>query len=379
MPQHKKKLALICTSLNELGGKNNHLKNIYLHFKKKDWAVHIVCASKIEPELASFMQKEGVDSQDLIFFPRVKKWFVLPFMRDLKCLIQKNQYDIVHLFQIQSDALGALAARWAGAKNILSYYESTFIEDNISLLKVIFYKTLNALVRPFIKKTVVVSYGLKEEIAQKKYRDDASIEVIHLGIKIPEDMERASFDTQRLEQAKPVIGTIGRFSHEKALDRFVCVMPLIVQKFPDAKFVLIGKGPLEDSLKQLARDLNVYSYVEWKSWTDNVYKELEAMDIFIMSSFREGCPTALLEAMVAKRPVVASDIEGIKDIVVHEESGLLVDTRDTQAFAQTLIMLCQNPSKAAQLAESGFKRVKDNFVIDEEMKKLENLYLSLLT
>lgn len=371
--KQKKSIALVCTSLNQLGGKNNHLKNIYLGLKD-EYHVYIVVTSSVECELRSFMESQGVASGDLIMLPRWHKWFCFPIIFSLAQFFKQAQIDIVHTFQIQSDVFGALAAKMAGIKNLYSYYESKIIPDNISPIKKIFYHSINVLVKNNFKKTVVVSHGLSIEIERMQFRPKGTVVVIHLGFEIPVEYRSKNYGFDRLKNQAPCIGTIARLSFEKALERFVNVMPLILKHVPAATFVIMGSGPEGDALKARVCDLGLLDKVAFLPWGENVFLALEQMDIFVMPSIREGCPTALLEACALARPVVASNIEGIRDIVDHKVNGLLVDTKNTYAFADAIVYYIKKPQQAIKMGRKAYKKVATSFSIEKEMSLLKGIY-----
>ena len=369
----KERIALVCTSLNELGGKNNHLKNLY-HGLKDEYQVRIVVTSKVEKALRMFMESNGVSPSDLIFFPRWQKWFLLPLIFSLSRAFKREEIDIVHTFQIQSDVFGAVAARIARVKNIYSYYESKFIPENISPFKKILYKAVNKLVKNIFKKTVVVSHGLAREIEQSRFRPHGTVEVIHLGFDVPLSYRGKKYDFENLKKGTPCVGTIARLSFEKALDRFVRAMPFVIKAVPGASFMIMGSGPEEEALKQQVQSIFLDGKVTFLPWGEDIYSTLENIDIFVMPSIREGCPTALLEACALSRPVVASKIEGISDIVEDRIQGLLVDTADVDSFSHAVISLCQNPIKAIGIGRRASQRVVSEFSKEKEMEKNKALY-----
>jgi len=371
----KIRVALVCTSLNQLGGKNRHFRNLYKYLSRYKFEVVIFLCSRVEKELRDFMLREGVPEKDLVFLSRLKKWLVVPFIFELKKAFLTKKISIVHTFDIQSDVLGALAARYAGIKNVYALFESKVIPENTPFIKKIFYKLVNKIVKGSFVKTVVVSEGLRREVISESFRNQDSVLVIHLGFDIPDKYKDKSWSFEKLRQGKPLIGTISRLSSEKGLERFVNAMPLVLQSFPEARFTIIGKGPDAKRLKMSARQLGVASKVIFKEWTDDVFAELEEIDIFVMPSLREGCPNAIFEALSLSRPVVASDIEGIKDIIRDKEDGLLIDTSNAQDFAKSILYLCSNPGKAIELGESGFKRIVSEFTLEREVSMLKGLYL----
>jgi len=181
-----------------------------------------------------------------------------------------------------------------------------------------------------------------------------------------------------LLRQKPLIGTVARFDKEKGLERFIKTMPLILNEVPQARFILFGKGPEEERLKSLIVDLGIADFVDFGGWAADVNSALEKIDIFVMPSLREGCPNVLLEALALCRPVVASAIEGIEDIIENGKDGLLVNTADIGAFAQAVISLCMNRSKAIEIGKNGRDKVNSQFNIQREISQIEKVYLDLL-
>jgi glycosyltransferase involved in cell wall biosynthesis len=279
---------------------------------------------------------------------------------------------------MQSDVFGGLAARFADIKKVLSYYESRVITENDSLPKRILYRGVNKLIKDMFVSTVVVSNGLKKEVEEEGFRPAGKVEVIHLGIEVPPEYASRSYSFHNLYNGEPVIGTISRFSFEKALDRFVEAAPFILKKVPGARFLLVGKGPDEDKLRTRIKELGLENKFEFREWTKDPFKTLEEIDIFFMSSLREGCPTALLEAMALRRPVVASDIEGVCDIVENGVNGILVNTADASAFGDAIIRLCEDPAAAVLMGQKGFATIRSSFIMGAEMNKIKNLYFNVL-
>lgn len=371
-------VALVCTSMNQLGGKNAHLRNIYTHIDKDRFNICIVGCSKVENELKNFMLLEKVKKEDLILVPRVKKWLLIPFILQLRKVFLSKKIDIVHTFQIQSDILGGLAARLAGIKCLISQYESKIIEDNISAAKQFFYKIANKMIKDWFKKTVVVSHGLKRELISGDFRASDSIVVIPIGFEIFDKHRNVKFSTNNLKERKPTIGTVSRLSKEKGIDRFIAAMPFILEIEPNVEFVIASEGPLKEELKKQVETLGLMSKVNFIGWIEDILSFVNSIDIFVMPSIREGYPIALLEALALKKPVVASRIDGIIDIIDDGKNGLLVDTANPQEFSKAILSLCVNPEKAMLMGENGYNKVTSEFTIIQEMFRFRDLYNQVL-
>ena len=369
-----KRIAIVCTGLNELGGTNNHIKKIYHNLNKDNFDVFLVFCSSIKEELKAFMLSSGIKEEHLFIIDNVHKRRIFPLIFKLKEYFKDKNIEIVHTFHIQSDIFGGIAAKWAGVKEVYAFFESKVIQESMSVVKIVFYKIMNVFIKNIFKKTIVVSNEIKKELINMKFRNKGSIEVVHVGIDVPKDYLERKYELTGLSTKAPRIGTIARFSKEKALDRIVSIVPRIIREYPKARFVLIGDGPERKYLENLVKVLKVESYVEFKGWVDNIYEELEKMDIFLLSSQREGCPNALLEAMLLKRAVVASNIEGVNEVVNNGVNGLLVNTIDAEAFANEVLFLCSNPEKAVQYGEEAHKKILESFTIEKEIAALERIY-----
>lgn len=376
--EEKINVALVCTSINQFGGKNAHLRNIYRYIDKERFNICIIVCSKVEAGLKSFMLEGGVKSEDLILISRVKKWLLIPFILQLKKTFRAKKIVIVHTFQMQSDILGGLAARLAGTKCLVSHYESKIIEDNISGLKQLIYKIANKIIRGWFKNTVVVSKGLKKELILGNFRPADRVVLIPIGFDVPDKFPGAKFLFVRLKERKPVIGTVSRLSREKGIDRFIAAMPFILEQEPDVEFVIASDGPLKKELTMQVENLGLISKVNFTGWVDDIGALLKSFDIFVMPSVREGFPIALLEAFAFKRPVVASRIEGIIDIIDDGKNGLLVDADDPREFSKAVLSLCRDPERAILMGENGYNKVVSELTVGAEMSQFKDLYAQSL-
>lgn len=375
------KIALVCTSVNALGGKSTHLMNIYKSLNKGDLRVYIICCSSIENDLKKFMVLNGVREEDFILLSRLNKRLILPLILELKKIFKAKNIDIVHLFQVQSDILGGIAARLGGVRCIISQFESKIVEDSISIFKQLFYRTANFFIKHWFKKTVVVSNGLKQELILEKFRREDTIEVIHLGVEVPDMYKNRRFSFENLKNKKPTIGMVSGFQREKGIDRFISIVPMLAERLPGANFLIIGQGAEGKNLKEMVHRLNLKEKVRFGEipWTERVFGGMEKIDIFLMPSTREGCPNTLLEALAVARPVIASNIEGIRDIIEDGKDGLLVDTADPVSFAEKVVELAQDPDKAIALGENGRKKILTGFTMEYETQQYRNLYTGILT
>ncbi len=173
----------------------------------------------------------------------------------------------------------------------------------------------------------------------------------------------------------PVIGSIGRFDRLKGYDLLVKAMPAL----PGVTVVLIGGGPMRDELEQLARELQVTGRLILIDWSDEPRRYLAGFDLFVLPSRVEAFGLVLVEAMLAKLPVVAADVGGVSECVAIDETGLLVPVDDVAALTSAIQRLLADPALRAKLGEAGLARARKFFSRERMVKEFETLYRDLMS
>jgi len=175
----------------------------------------------------------------------------------------------------------------------------------------------------------------------------------------------------------PVVGTMGRLVSVKALNVFLSAARVISDRRPDVNFVIAGSGPLESALKMQARNLNLQN-VLFLGHRDDSYDVLSLMDVFVLPSMNEGIPMVLLEALALARPVVASHVGGIPDIIEHDTSGLLSEPGNAHDVAQSCLSLLDDRGGAQRLGMNGRTRVEERFSADVMASTVADVYRTLV-
>jgi glycosyltransferase involved in cell wall biosynthesis len=146
------------------------------------------------------------------------------------------------------------------------------------------------------------------------------------------------------------------------------------------RLIFVGNGSMEDELKKRTKELGLETKVEFLGYVDNdlVPRYLNQMDIFVMPSFRETFGVAALEAQAAQIPVVASDIDGIRECVLNGATGYLVSAGDREQFARRIIKLIEDPSTRERMGVEGRKFVSEHYEWQRCVDRVEHIYLGLL-
>ncbi len=199
------------------------------------------------------------------------------------------------------------------------------------------------------------------------------IQIIPMGI-----------DSETLAKAKPkklsgkVIVFVGRLSEQKGVQYLLEAFPAIQRKVPSAKLVIVGGGPYEKTLKQQAKNMNNVTFTGSLHHSE-LHAYYKRADVFVLPSIsgrglgKEGFGLAVVEAMAANSPVVATNTGGLTDIIDHNKTGLLVPERNAKELGAAIILLLKNKSKATTLARNA-KKFSQEYSWDAIAKKFAKLY-----
>jgi glycosyltransferase involved in cell wall biosynthesis len=183
--------------------------------------------------------------------------------------------------------------------------------------------------------------------------------------------------SQKLQlRGKKVIGTVGRLVDLKGHSVLLEAMRKVADENPAAVLVIIGDGPNRNSLKRKAEDLGIAPRIRWlgEQSQQRVFELLSIMDVFVTPSFYEGFGLTAAEAMSAGLPVVASDVDGLREVVGHDVTGLLVPPGNASAFAHAILTILHNPKTARAMGRAGKERVKRCFSYETFAQSYAKLY-----
>jgi len=183
----------------------------------------------------------------------------------------------------------------------------------------------------------------------------------------------------RIPLGATVIGTVGRLVSQKGHKYLLAAFALIKDEFPGARLLLVGEGSRMDELKNYAKGLSVDKEVIFAGLRRDIPQMLSAMDIFVFPSLWEGLGNALLEAMAAGKPVIATNIPPIREVINSEQAGILVPPADPAAIASAVRLLLQDRALAASLGKTSQERAFSSFGIDRTVTMYLDLYKGILS
>jgi glycosyltransferase involved in cell wall biosynthesis len=190
------------------------------------------------------------------------------------------------------------------------------------------------------------------------------------------EVERGQFG---LTDGDFVIGTVGRLDPQKGHAHLLRAAALVLERHPEARFLIVGDGELRSVLEQQARDAGIADRVVFVGRYEPAAALYRLMDLFVLPSLWEGAPYSPLEAMAAGLPVVCSDVGGCRDIVADGETGFLVPPAQPHALAERVLELLEHRDRARAMGRAGRQRVEERLSLERMLLATADLYRQVLT
>lgn len=287
--------------------------------------------------------------------------------------LDRRKADVLHLHGYGASTFGRLAAARRGWPALL--HEHANLTDTPW-----FQKVADRLLAPHTDLAIAVSRSTAEFVTRARLVPEARTRVVYLGAPVddfaggrtPEEV-RSVRSGLGLPAEGPVVGTITRLMPAKGNEYLVEAARTVLDEVPDAHFCIVGEGELASDLEALARRLGVAGRVRFAGYTRDVAGALAAFDVVAFPSLWEGTPLTAFEALAAGRPIVATDADGLSDILHHDRDAIIVPKRNPGALAQALVALLRAPDRRAELAAAAAV-TGAAYDIGVFVRKLERLY-----
>lgn len=325
-----------------------------------------------EPVLAQ-LAEAGVET-----WPRQLMKLYLPEGRAVARQVARDAASrnvaVVHTFHFKSDWMGPGVARALRCPLVSSRRDLGFHRN-----------ALRQAVYLFVKRRVDAFIAPSEAVRDVMIRQDRlkpdRVHVIYNGLdraRFEVEYNRAEArETLALPAEGPIIGMVSGFRPIKDHPTLLNAMCRVAEAHPNAHLALVGEGTEEQTLRTMTRDLGLSDRVTFTGPSNDVPRALAAMDIFVLSSHSEGMSNAIIEAMAAGLPVVASDVGGNAECVVDGATGYIVPHDDVGTLADRLNHLLSEPVTAKALGEAGRQRVADLFDVEAMVRRTADMYDAL--
>jgi glycosyltransferase involved in cell wall biosynthesis len=293
--------------------------------------------------------------------------------RPLIELVRRERIDVIHAHQFGSNVWGSVLAGLTGVPVVVAHDHNWSFEGEP--LRRLLDRELVARLADVI---VVVSADARRRMVEVEGIDPSRVRVIRNGI--PPLRPTTGHDLRAelgIPPGVPLIGTVTVLRPEKALDVLIRAAAVLREEFPTLNVVIVGAGPERGPLEGLVRELRLEASVKLLGRRDDVPDLLEAFDVAVSCSDFEGAPLAVIEYMAAAKPVVATRVGGLPELIADGEDGVLVEPRDPAGLAAAIAGLLRDRGRAARLGARARERQRREFDIGGQIRRIEDLYTAL--
>lgn len=366
---------------SKLGGGWQVIHGLAVLAQRRGWNAAILCTdAAVKRECA----EAGIEvvSLDCIWRP-IRPWRDMVGLVRLYWYLRKHPYCIVHTHTSKAGFVGRIAARAAGVPVVIHTVHGFAFHEQSSLLAVWVYTALERLAACAADCVVTVSEFHRDWAAKLGIGGPDKFVAIPNGIareRVSPSRSRAQVRTELgVGFDEYVILATGRLAPQKGLEDLIQAVPLFCHRLTHvSRILLAGEGPLRADLERLARDLGVAEQVHFLGFRSDIGDLLEAADLVVLPSLREGLSIALLEAMAARKPIVTTAIGSNLEVTQQGAGALVVPPKDSWALAEAILHLAAAPKEADRLAQAAYERYSANYTEERMLNAYLEKYHEIL-
>ncbi len=288
-----------------------------------------------------------------------------------KQLLRNERVDVIHAHEFDAIIQGAFVAAFGEIPLIATIHGKNYFHEKFRRRLAYRWVSRQATM-------VAVSENLKQFIVERIGISADRIKVVYNGVDAVAPCNHVEVELCKKELGIPaqdkVVGVVGNLYPVKGHQYLIEGIPAVLQTCPDTSFVFAGRGELETQLKEQVHHLGLDKRVQFLGLRQDIPRILALLDVFVLPSLSEGLSMAILEAMIAGKPVVATQVGGNPELVVEGETGFLVPPRDSHALASRVATLLTNKQQAVQFAEQGRRRAEGQFSLATMVRAYQLLY-----
>jgi glycosyltransferase involved in cell wall biosynthesis len=364
----------VCDHLGWEGSRMHGVKRLFA------WMIPRFDRERFEVSLVSLRKKdlseETLDALGIDITYLHKSRFDPATLPALLKIIDRKKIDVLHLHGYGATTFGRMAAAMRGIPAIL--HEHANLTDTPW-----FQKVADRVLERYTDIAIAVSKSTADFVVNARLVQPEKVKVVYLGAP-HEEFSRRRSSGEVLESRRELgiapedfaIGTVTRLHESKGNSYLIDAARLVVDRKPHAKFLLVGEGPLRDGLEQQSRQLGLGDRFVFVGFARDVAGVLSAFDLSVFPSLWEGTPLTAFEALASAKPIVATDADGLLDILADGRDARIVPKRDARALADAIVDLIERPEERQRLAD-GARVTSQRYDITAFVRKMEQLYVIL--
>jgi glycosyltransferase involved in cell wall biosynthesis len=355
-----------------IGGLQRIVADICLNIDKSKFNISVSCLRNLG-EFTKELVKNNIKVYSISSPSRNDRPDYLSFFK-LYRLLKGKQIDILHTHNTHPFIDGTTAGRMARIPVIIHTDHAREFPDKRR------YMVAERILSHFVDKVVAVSESVKQDLIYYEKMNPKKITILWNGIdpkkfncKINEKEKKKELN---IENRYPILGVGVRLTKQKGIIYLLKAIPRIISEYPKTILIIAGSGDQEKKLKQEAIKLQIDKHVRFLGPRLDIPEVLSILNIYVLPSLWEGMPLAILEAMAAKKPIVATAVDGTEEAIFHEHSGLLVPPQDSDALADAILRIVKNQDLARFVSNNAYRRFQEYFTVQKMTSRYEELYLT---
>ena len=325
-------------------------------------------ARSVEPIVLPALGREINPLDDLVALARMVQF------------VRRLTPDVVHTHMAKAGTIGRLAARICGVPLVVHTYHGHVFHSYFGAAKTRVFLTIERALGLLTDRIIVVGDGQRDEIAGYGVAPPGKLESIRLGLELA-PLLHAEAARGRLRQelgidaSTPLVGIVARLVPIKAHEAFFDAAVRIREALPRVEFLVIGDGERRQELETLVQRRGLSPAVRFLGWRRDMLNVYADLDVVALTSRNEGSPVALIEALAAGRPVVATAVGGVPEVVINGDTGVTVPVADPRALAGAVLTLLADRPLAERLGAAGRRHVYPRYDSSRLVDDVRDLYL----
>jgi glycosyltransferase involved in cell wall biosynthesis len=350
-----------------IGGLERVLTTIVLNLNKEKYNVSVWCLRE-GGFFADRLVKEGIEVKILYLSSSRNPVSIYKLYK----LFKIHKFDIIHTHAYSAGTIGRVSAFLAGIPVIISHNHNVYDYYNK------YYHLAERLLSHITDGIICVSEEVKKFTNETQGINPERLLTIYNGIDNVCPVTEKDTADLRKELGVPmnysVIGTIAQFSEKKGLAYLIKSAFILLEHRKNVNFLLVGDGAIKEDLKNLCSHLKIERNIIFAGERSDIPEILSLIDIFVLPSIREGLPLAILEAMNCGKPIIATNVGGISEIVRNGINGIVVPPKDPEALYSAMVDLLDDKEKQKTMGFNGKRICKERFSSKTMVGRIEELY-----
>lgn len=312
-------------------------------------------------------------------------------VRDLATLwrlyrvLRRERPEIVHTHTAKAGTLGRIAARLAGVPIVVHTFHGHVLSGYFGPIRSRLFTSIERLLARWSDRIISVSEACRKDLLSLGIGDENKTITIPLGLELSHFPERVPQMAGRLRERfaipvdAPVVCHVARMVPIKRQDLLLRAIPGVWREMPDARFLLVGDGETRPVLQAQARALGLDGRLIWTGFIDQQEMIYADTDLLVLTSDNEGLPVAVIEAMASGRPVVATRVGGVPELVEEGVTGYTVPPGDPDKLAQAILKALRDRDRLRRMSLAAQRRVLEKYSADRLIRDMDHLYQLLLS